>query len=295
MKYKDLQRLAGARFRGRSSVYKQEETALLEEIYDTLSLGQTRITLLWLRERTCDLLVAKNPKFQRKYLCQFLEQLFAKYYLTSVIGQHLKSKSDSFTYECMLQKLALKFPGLKYAPVPDLDGSPVVGSETESVASLSPVEPILPDVQDFNLEYLMANSEVQTIQDVQDVHDLSDGSDGSDLSDHPYPMSDDSMLTFLNDTISIEVQDCDSPCHIPIGTNAEVLDFMQPYSESDSFLVDYPLAFRDVHDTGSGFRGATLGATFGATGHGDFDAFTPAFESIQFESPSTVRSLFSLY
>lgn len=115
---KDLLALAEERCRERSSVYRDVEILLLEEIYNTLRLAQTRLTYESLRERTFELLVQKRPGYQRKYLCQFLDGLAAKYFLVNVVVQYLRPvpSKPSLTYQQMLEKLAIKFPGLMFAP-----------------------------------------------------------------------------------------------------------------------------------------------------------------------------------
>lgn len=242
LKMKELQRLAGARFRGRNSVYNDVEVTLLEEIYDTLRLGKNCLTLLWFRERAQELLLQTNAKFQRKYLCQFLEQLYAKYYLTSVVAQYLKQKSNSFTYESMLQKLALKFPGLKYAPVPELERTDMMSSSplldtiptppsshngNQRIEIVDHLDPTAQTPLPVNFGFGFApDLTYNTMAVVPDL--LPEALDLSSLESDTYPMHDDSMLSLLQDSsISISVQDCDAPCQIQT-TCTQVSDYILP-------------------------------------------------------------------
>lgn len=111
---KELQTLAEGRYRDRLSVYADIELRLLEDVYDMVRLGQT-ITQTQLREKTYALLLQKRATYQRKYLCQFLEGITAKYFLLDNVVRHLKGQ---VTYRDMLDKLATKFPALRFAPLP---------------------------------------------------------------------------------------------------------------------------------------------------------------------------------
>ena len=120
---KDLLTLVGDRCRERLSVYRNVEIQLLEDIYNVLRLAQSRITYEYIRERTFQLLLQTRPNYQRKYLCQFLDCLSAKYFLINVVVQHLRPPAGveyPMTYQQMLDKLGTKFPGLRFSAVPEM-------------------------------------------------------------------------------------------------------------------------------------------------------------------------------
>lgn len=159
-----LQRLADGRLRSSSGDHPDIELAALEETYNLLRVGCSRVTPEWLfgtvkrlfqnKQQQQLQMLQQGQQSQKphkpvltttKYISQFLNLLYKKYYLTNVIADCIVA--HSLSYHDMMAKLSLKFPALRMAPIPFPATSSVLTS-TSSSSSIPALDSALVSTDD---------------------------------------------------------------------------------------------------------------------------------------------------
>lgn len=254
----DLQRLADFRIRSSSSEYPDVEIAILEDVYNLLRIGEFRITTAWLFGQAQTLFYQHQQQQQDKlspeasggsstsitapkYINQFLCQLYNKYYLTNTIAEHLVY--HKITYEQLIQKLSVKFPALKFAPIP-LDSHftnlPVTTSAAapfDSTSALPLYHPIMPLANQFPSSTTSADYQFHVPVLSLDRHYYLASPDSSNIQPQPPVLSDSAHQQLLQDWSSATMANCFAPVNphqpwIPEFNKSECspsLKRMQPF------------------------------------------------------------------
>lgn len=219
----DLQRLADFRLRSSSSEYPDVEIAILEDVYNLLRIGEFRITTAWLFAQAQALFYQHQQQNQHKlspssttsitsskYVNQFLCQLYNKYYLTNTIAEHLVY--HKITYEQLIQKLSIKFPALKFAPIP-LDSH--FSTSTLPVTTTAPYDsalplyhPIMPLANPYPSPTAAADYQFHVPVLSLDRHYYLGSPDSNDLQTQPPTLPDSAHQQLLQDWSSAAMANC---------------------------------------------------------------------------------------